>query len=109
MPEEDYAKIIVLNCFRNTFLEDLHAGIFPSSATGDYTDVNVVSPYGVIPWNDLSRISDPEMKKLMIEAVDSVYTITKRDDVLLSPPPLRWNKPRIVKRMLLSALEKGGR
>ena len=30
------AKAIVLHCARNTRLEDLHAGIFPDSATGDH-------------------------------------------------------------------------
>ena len=36
------ARSIVLHCMRNTRLEDLHAGIYPASATGDYTDVKVV-------------------------------------------------------------------
>lgn len=51
-------------CFRNTMLENLHAGITPSSQTGDYTDVVVRSPYGEIPWPRLSRVSDEEMKAL---------------------------------------------
>jgi hypothetical protein len=29
---------------RNSELENLHAGVTPSSATGDYTDVKVVTP-----------------------------------------------------------------
>ena len=68
------AKAIVLHCFRNTFLEDLHAGIHPDSATGDYTDVTVVSPFGEIPWNRLGRISDAEMRSLMRQCVNRVYT-----------------------------------
>jgi hypothetical protein len=39
------AKAIVALCVRNTFLEDLHAGTTPSSKTGDYLDVKVVTPY----------------------------------------------------------------
>jgi len=38
------AKYLAQQCFRNTMLEDLHAGITPSSQTGDYTDVVVQSP-----------------------------------------------------------------
>jgi hypothetical protein len=37
------AKYLAQQCFRNTMLEDLHAGITPDSQTGDYTDVNVHS------------------------------------------------------------------
>ena len=44
------AKYLTQQCFRNTMLEDLHAGITPDSQTGDYTDVVVQSPYGEIPW-----------------------------------------------------------
>jgi len=43
------AKYLAQQCFRNTVLEDLHAGITPDSQTGDYTDVVVRSPYGEIP------------------------------------------------------------
>jgi hypothetical protein len=32
--------------------------------------VKVVSPYGEIPWNRVGRISDNEMKALMIEVVN---------------------------------------
>jgi hypothetical protein len=40
------AKLMALECFRNSELENLHAGKFPSSRTGDYSDVKVASPYG---------------------------------------------------------------
>lgn len=43
------AKMLAFYCVRNSSLEDLHAGISPSSQTGDYTDVKVISPYGEIP------------------------------------------------------------
>jgi len=68
------AKAIVMHCMRNTCLEDLHAGVYPDSATGDYTDVKVVSPYGEIPWNEASRISEAEMRNLMRQCVNRVYT-----------------------------------
>src|ERR1019366_10004912 len=64
---------LVLQCFRNSMLEDLHSGISPSSATGDYSDVTVSSPYGAIPWPKVSRLNDDEMKRLMIDVVDRAY------------------------------------
>lgn len=67
------AKYLVLQCFRNSGLEDLHAGISPSSAAGDYSDVHVASPYGTIPWPEVSRFNDDEMKQLMIDVVNRTY------------------------------------
>ena len=67
------AKLIALECFRNSKLEDLHAGIYPSSQSGDYSDVKVVTPYGEISWERLGRFSDDEMKVLMIDVVDRCY------------------------------------
>ena len=93
---ERIAKSIALDCVRNTFLEDLHAGVFPSSAAGDFSDVKVVTPYGEIPWNDLSRISDEEMKRLMIEIVNKLYTVFALDgQVPLNPAPKMWDQPRL--------------
>ena len=67
------AKLMALKCFRNTVLEDFHAGIVPASESGDYSDVTVVSPFGEIPWKKLSRLSDDEMKVLMIQVVHYCY------------------------------------
>jgi len=100
------AKYLALQCFRNTMLEDLHAGITPNSQTGDYTDVVVRSPYGEIPWPRLSRLSDPEMKTLMIDVVNKTYRalIVLFDDQLggelikiLAQQDLlpRWNEPTL--------------
>ena len=66
-------RFIAHHGVRNTMLEDLHAGTSPSSKTGDYTDVKVVSPYGEIPWNGLSRFSDTEMRKLMLDIEDHIF------------------------------------
>jgi hypothetical protein len=77
---ERLAKSLALLCVRNTFLEDLHAGISPSSKTGDYSDVKVVTPYGEIPWSKLSRLSDDEMRQLMKEVVNKIYTVLLRLD-----------------------------
>jgi hypothetical protein len=79
---EQLAKSLAVLCVRNTFLEDLHAGICPSSRAGDYSDVKVVTPYGEIPWSNLSRFSDDEMRQLMKEVVNKIYTVLLRlDDV----------------------------
>jgi hypothetical protein len=64
------AKLMARECFRNSKLEDFHAGAFPSSQADDYSDVKVVSPYGEIAWNNLSRLNDAEMKTLMIDVVN---------------------------------------
>lgn len=98
------AKYLAQQCFRNTKLEDLHAGISPNSQTGDYTDVVVRSPYGEIPWPRVSRLSDEEMKALMIDVVNKTYRalIVLFDDrlggelikILAQQDPLpRWNEP----------------
>jgi ligand-binding SRPBCC domain-containing protein len=71
--QQRLAKYLVLQCVRHSQLEDLHAGIAPSSATGDYTDVTVTSPFGSIPWSRVSRFNDEEMKQLMIDVVDRTY------------------------------------
>lgn len=75
MIQKRLAKHLVLKCFRNSVLEDLHAGIVPASMTGDFTDVVVHTPYGEIPWNDLSRFDDVEMKVLMVDVVNRVYKL----------------------------------
>ena len=65
------AKYIALHCFRNTdVLEDLHSGEVPTSESGDYSDVKVITPYGEIPWSDLSRFDNSEMKAMMIDVVN---------------------------------------
>jgi hypothetical protein len=71
--QQRLAKYLVLQCFRNSMLEDLHAGISPSSASGDCSDVIVSSPYGAIPWTKVSRLNDDEMRRLMINVVDRTY------------------------------------
>ena len=70
---KDFATMFTVNCVRNSWLEDLHSGVTPSSKTGDYSDVKVVSPYGEIPWSEVSRISDEEMKRLMKDINHRMY------------------------------------
>jgi hypothetical protein len=104
--QQRLAKYMVLQCFRNSMLEDLHAGVSPSSAAGDYSDVTVSSPYGVIPWPKVSRLNDDEMKQLMIDVVNRAYRFihmlfdeeTGSELLLLlaqDDPLPRWNEPTL--------------
>jgi hypothetical protein len=105
--QQRLAKYLVLQCVRNSMLEDLHAGISPSSASGDYSDVNVSTPDGVIPWPTVSRMNDDEMKRLMIDVANRTYRfihalfdenagaeilfrLAERD------PVPQWNEPTLV-------------
>lgn len=99
-----FTLALVEQCVRNTGLEELHAGITPDSATGDYSDVKVVTPYGEIPWSSLSRISDEEMKALMIEVTNKVFTfLTHGEDLLTLGAAARWNRPEIDPLLLRKA------
>lgn len=70
-----FAQALVAICVRNGYLEDLHAGTQPATKAGDYSDVKVVTPYGDIAWNEVSRIDNDQMKALMKDIVNSVYTV----------------------------------
>lgn len=76
--QQRLAKHMVEQCFRNSQLEDLHAGKAPSSRTGDYSDVVVRTPFGEIPWSEVSRFDDSEMKALMIDAVNRTFRFINR-------------------------------
>jgi hypothetical protein len=102
--QQRLAKYLVLQCFRNSVLEDFHSGVAPSSACGDYSDVTVSSPYGTIPWPRVSRLNDEEMKRLMIDVVDRAFSFihtflddTARSQLLLflaeRDPLPQWNQP----------------
>ncbi|MGH7173842.1 MAG: hypothetical protein ACRELG_26470 [Gemmataceae bacterium] len=112
------AKSIATLCVRNTFLEDLHIGITPSSQSGDYSDVKVVTPYGEIPWLKLSRLSDAEMKLLMKEIVDKIYTYLCRQEEpdfleaflrLGSLYASRWDEPRMEEGFVLPGKRSRGK
>jgi hypothetical protein len=71
------ARLIALHGVRNTELENLHSGINPSSKTGDFSDVFVVTPFGEIPWKNLSRMSDVEMRSLMLDVEKKIMNVFK--------------------------------
>ena len=77
--QKQFAKILTAACVRRGYLEKLHQGITPVSRTGDYSDVKVIDADGrVIPWKEVSRINQDEMKTLMIGVVNRVYTFMAR-------------------------------
>lgn len=61
------ARFVTHHGVRNTSLENFHCGHTPRSKTGDYSDVKVVTPYGEIPWTEVSRISNAELRHLMLD------------------------------------------
>jgi len=100
---EKIAQSLVEVCVRNA-LEHLHAGIFPSSRTGDYSDVTVVTPYGEIPWIQLSRISDGEMKPLMIDIVNKTFTYLRfLEELAVESAQIRlWDRPKLDRDLMIA-------
>lgn len=103
------ARIMAMLCVRNTQLEALHAGQTPITRTGDYSDVFVVDADGTrIPWSDVSRIDDAEMRTLMQDIVNRLYTFhLEADDPKLQATidrwmgaATRWDEPEIDPRMI---------
>jgi len=73
------AKAMAMICVRNTMLENLHAGRVPVTRTGDFSDVFVVDGDGQhIPWTEVSRLDDDEMRDLMRQVVNRLYTFQLR-------------------------------
>lgn len=73
------AEAMAMVCVRNTMLENIHAGRVPVTKTGDFSDVYVVDGDGNrIPWHELSRIDDDEMRDLMRQVVNRLYTFQVR-------------------------------
>ena len=69
------AKTLAMMCVRNTALETLHCGIVPVTHAGDYSDVRVIDADGrEIAWNDVSHLDDDQMRSLMKEIVNRLYT-----------------------------------
>jgi hypothetical protein len=71
---EALARWMSVNAVRNTVLENYHAGKSPKGKRADYSDVTVVSPAREVPWNEVSRISDKEMRTLMLQVEKKLAT-----------------------------------
>ena len=103
------AKTMATLCVRNTRLETIHAGRTPVTRTGDWSDVTVVDADGNrIPWTDVSHISDDQMRDLMRDIVNRLYTF----HLCADEPGLqaeiekwmavagKWDEPEIDQRMI---------
>jgi hypothetical protein len=78
-PQGEFAKLMAAACVRRGYLEKLHAGVRPVTRSGDYSDVKVVDAEGrEIPWNEVSRINQHEMKTLMTGVVNRIHTFLAR-------------------------------
>jgi len=86
------AKAMAMICARKTLLEDLHDGTGPFTRTGGYSDVVVLDADGNrIPWSEVSRIDDVEMRDLMRQIVNRLYTFhLNSDDPALRAEIDRW-------------------
>jgi len=86
------AKMMAMMCVRNTSLEDLHTGLVPVTRTGDYSDVVVRDADGrEIPWARVSHIDDDQMRVLMRQVVNRLYTFhLKIDDPAFRAHIERW-------------------
>ena len=96
-------------CVGNSRLEDLHAGQVPVTRTGDWSDVVVIDAEGNhIPRVEVSRIDDDEMRTLMRDVVNRLYTFhLKSDDPVLRAEierwmavASRWDEPEVDNQMI---------
>ena len=103
------ARIMAMLCVRDTQLETLHAGLGPITRAGDYSDVFVVDADGRrIPWSEVSRFDDAEMRQLMQEITNRLYTFhLEANDPKLQATierwmgaATRWDEPEIDHRMI---------
>jgi hypothetical protein len=82
--QSEFAKMMAAACVRRGYLEKLHNGFTPVTRSGDYSDVKVIDAEGrEIPWNQISRINQDEMKTLMTGVVSRLHTFLAR--TLFSP------------------------
>ena len=104
-----FARILALMCVRQSRLETLHRGLSPVTRTGDYSDVVVVDTDGRrIPWPEVSRFDEDEMRDLMREIVNKIYTfLVKAEDPdfqawsnFVRPRTYKWDKPKIASVMM---------
>ena len=109
-----FIRTMVLVCFRNTMLEDIHAGLTPVTRTGDYSDVTVIDADGRrIPWPDVSHIDNDRMRDLMRQVVDRVHTFTVRSNEsgfleridLWMKAASRWDEPKLIDSFLPAPTE----
>ncbi|WP_323032978.1 hypothetical protein [Paracoccus sp. (in: a-proteobacteria)] len=106
------AKIMAMLCVRNTQLETLHAGLTPITRTGHDSDVVVLDADGRrIPWTEVSRFDEDEMRALMRDIVNRLYTFHLHADEPKLQATIerwmgvadKWDEPEIDPRMISSS------
>jgi hypothetical protein len=117
----EFAKIMAAACVRRGYLEKFHAGETPITRTGDYSDVKVIDAEGrEIPWNQVSRITQDEMKTLMSGVVNRIHTFLARTlfsatedkafeqalDRAAVPWTKAWDEPKYLADFLMPHSEK---
>jgi hypothetical protein len=121
--KSEFSKIMAAACVRRGYLEKLHCGITPVTRTGDYSDVKVIDADGrTIPWNQVSRINQDEMKTLMIGVVNRIHTFLARtllsrtdDDEFCQalsraavPWTKAWDEPKYLPDFLMPSSDTSG-
>jgi len=119
--QSEFAKMMAAACVRRGYLEKLHAGFTPVTRSGDYSDVKVIDAEGrEIPWNQVSRINQEEMKTLIIGVVNRIHTFLARTlfsatedkafhralDRTAAPWTKEWDEPEYLAEFLMSPSEK---
>ena len=114
----DICRVMAMIAVRNTKLEDIHAGLVPVSRTGDFSDVTVVDADGRrIPWPEVSHIDDSQMRDLMRQVVNRLYTFFMMDDdpdfqdivMLWLGVARRWDEPRLDEELMRGIEVRRGR
>jgi hypothetical protein len=118
--QSEFAKIMTAACVRRGYLEKLHAGKTPITRTGDYSDVKVIDAEGrEIPWNQVSRINQDEMKSLITGVVNRIHTFLARTvfaptqdkafeqalDRTAAPWTKAWDEPKYLADFLMPPAE----
>ena len=119
--QSEFAKTMAAACVRRGYLEQLHSGFTPVTRSGDYSDVKVIDAEGrEIPWNQVSRISQDEMKTLMTGVVNRIHTFLARTlfsasedkefhqalDRAAAPWTKAWDEPEYLADFLMPHSEK---
>jgi len=86
------AKLMAMICVRNTKIEDLHARIVPVAHKSDYQVVFITDAEGrQSPCAEACRLVDVQMRHLMRQIVDRLYTFyLKADDLWFRDRLDRW-------------------
>ena len=87
--------ITVLWVRNDPTLETIHKGKNPISKVGDFSDVFVVdAKVNKISWNEISRITQDEMKSFMKNTSNHIYDFLYNidDESFLDKFNLGWNK-----------------